>query len=202
VAWEEGGIIIKIPSLLIMKKIDFQSFLDLKKNPNFSPDSLRLILKKIIQYFNETIDVIDDDQRTPIMLRGVIFNLFIIENLLISLWEGIISSNELKQARDCIAHIDERIKLYYRIDIPKIPLPNTVDWISITPFGVSMDRVSISDVDMIIWSNSLNVSSPGGFMNNLFIWLDKDNKRYFYIDIKKLLLEYRALILKTQNNYK
>lgn len=197
-AWEEENIIFLV---LIMEKIDLQSFLDLKENPNFSSDSLRLILKKITQYFNEAVDVINDDKKTPIMLRGVIFNLFTIENLLTSLWESIISSNDLKQARDCIAHIDERIKLYYRIDAPKISLPNIVEWISITTFGASMDRLSASDIDMVIWSNNLYVSSPGWFINNLFIWLDKNNKKCFYIDIKKLLLEYRALILKTQYKY-
>ncbi len=81
-AWEEENIIFLV---LIMEKIDLQSFLDLKENPNFSSDSLRLILKKITQYFNEAVDVINDDKKTPIMLRGVIFNLFTIENLLTSL---------------------------------------------------------------------------------------------------------------------
>lgn len=171
----------------------------LSRNPNYKPDAMQATLIEIVRLFNETVEAQAatqfGDELRRVLLKGVVFNLHMIDELLHLVEPARQVDPSVEDLRHCITHFDERIKKFYNSPKPVVPSafssPNITYRAdgSVSVSGLSLDGVAL-DIDSS--TRSAQVSSPFGIINNAtLIALDRDGNTIQIRVDARLLSVYR-----------
>jgi len=171
---------------------------------NLKPEALKAILNHLVFYYNDNLEAYillenSKPQLTKVIGQGIIFNFYIIERMITSL--GINTHTDIepdiKNLRDCIAHFDERIKLYYNSDKEvqeeSLSIPNIS---RNKDGGISVIGVNISGANLTINSDTgaSTIKSPFGCVNNILIGLDRKGRTIKVPIDSRLFTSYKNLV--------